>query len=80
MPNSEKPAFVKIRDNNSLVRNTNSRAIINVDTVGLAAHRQRRGQILKQKQLAEDNNSEIKLLRKEVEELRALVNQCMAKI
>lgn len=67
--------YIKVKDHQNLVRDSESNAIINVDTDGYYKYREERERILKIKHIANQNES----LKNELNELRALVNSLMDK-
>lgn len=67
--------YIKVKDHQNLVRDSESNAILNIDTEGYYKYREERERILKVKQIASQNEA----LKNELNELRALVNSLMDK-
>lgn len=67
--------YIKVKDHQNLVRDSESKAILNIDTQGYYKYKEERERILKIKQIASQNEA----LKNELDELRALVNSLMDK-
>ena len=74
MRNMEKlPEIVKVKDHDSLVRNTKTQAVINTDRGSLEEYRKRRDSLRK-------NKDEINTLKSEVSEIKDMLRLLIEKI
>jgi len=62
---------VKVKDNENLVRDTRTKAVINADLSSLAQYKQRRNALLKK-------DNEMETLKNEVSQLKAIVQELLS--
>lgn len=65
--------FVKVKDNDNLVRDMSSGAIINTNTAEYEAYLQRRKTNKEVRQKLESNSAEIRELKSEISEIKSLL-------
>lgn len=71
---------VKVENENKLYRDLSSGAIINTDSSAREAYLKQRENLLRTKQLAEQNSQEIKDIRGEIDDIKHLLSQILASV
>lgn len=61
-----KPEYYKVRDHSHLIKNSDSKAVLNVDTTALNKYREERDKLMKLSRVVEENDR----LSKEVTEIK----------
>jgi hypothetical protein len=76
MIKTEKPVFAKVKEHRDLIRDMNSKALLNVDKEALSAHKIRRQEQQKTKQIFQD----VEELKKDVSDIKNLMHRILEKI
>jgi len=69
------PDYIKVVDNNNLVRDRKSNAIINVDNDSFIKYREERERLLKNQKTIED----VKNMKKDLEDIKEMLQQLLKK-
>jgi hypothetical protein len=68
-----KPDFLKIRDNDHLIKNANTKAILNTDSKSLNKYREERDKLIKLSKVVEDTDK----LKEDVAEIKNMLRQLL---
>ena len=68
-----KPEFFKIRDNDHLIKNANTKAILNTDSGSLNKYREEREKLIKLSRVIEDTDK----LKEDVVEIKNMLRQLL---
>jgi hypothetical protein len=71
---------VKVENESKLFRDLNSGAIINTDSGGREAYLKQRENLLRTKQLSEQNTQDIQELRGEISDIKQMLTQILASV
>lgn len=68
-----KPEYFKIRDNDHLIKNANTKAILNTDSSSLNKYREEREKLIKLSRVVEDTDK----LKEDVAEIKNMLRQLL---
>jgi hypothetical protein len=71
---------VKVENESKLYRDLNSGAIVNTDNGGREAYLKQRENLLRTKQLSEQNTQDIQELRGEISDIKQMLTQILASV
>lgn len=74
--NMNKPTFAKVKEHRDIIRDMNSKALLNIDREAYEAHKSRRIQQQKTQKVIQD----VEELKKDVSEMKDLLHRVLEKI
>lgn len=70
-----RPTFYKVTDHPNLIKDSNSKAVLNVDQSAIARHEQRLAKVQKEQKVTEEINT----LKNDMAEIKALLKELLGK-